>query len=184
MDLTPATATGMNPIPAVRGAFTGNHAVVCTGLVRSVVQHSKHRPCFVRGVGVERLRLDSAIRKSSIQYTRLHSVSLILRLQSDEAAIQAFCGGSRKTRASLEADLSLSLALNTEMSQVALIDNVFGLPASFLARGAYLCFFFFFFGFTAAVLWADNFQNTLVFTKNEVGPYNILGKQRFILNGV
>lgn len=143
MDLTPATATGMNPIPAVRGAFTGNHAVVCTGLVRSVVQHSKHRPCFVRGVGVERLRLDSAIRKSSIQYTRLHSVSLILRLQSDEAAIQAFCGGSRKTRASLEADLSLSLALNTEMSQVALIDNVFGLPASFLARGAYLCFFSF-----------------------------------------
>lgn len=66
MDLTPATAIGMSPFPVARNVFIGNLAVVCTGLVRGVVQRSRHRLYFVMDAGVKRPKQDSVIRKSPI----------------------------------------------------------------------------------------------------------------------
>lgn len=63
-DLIPVTVIGMSPFPVARSVFIGSHAVVCTGLARSVVQHSRLRLYFVKDAGVRRPKLDSAIRKS------------------------------------------------------------------------------------------------------------------------
>lgn len=63
-DLIPVTAIGMTPSPVARSVFIGSLAVACTGLVRSVVQHSKHILYFVKDAGVKRLKLDFVIRES------------------------------------------------------------------------------------------------------------------------